>query len=335
VESGKAKPKSGDSPFAFPISLFPSHTARTLAPYLNGAETSSVAKREKRKAVPPVTHITVRGASQHNLRSIDVDVPRDEMTVCCGPSGSGKTSLAMDTIYAEGQRRFVESLSSYARQFVGQLEKPAFEHIEGLSPAIAIEQRTAGHTPRSSVGTVTEIYDYFRILVSRLGQMFCPECDIPVGTQSPDEIIDAVLAEPDGTKAYVCAPLELAQGAQYEQLWEKLRGEGYQRVRVDGVTYEIGAVPTIDRRRHHDVEVIVDRVTIRKDARSRLADSIETALSLGRGVLNLVVVLEGQTEDRWPTKVHSQHLVCSKCGRSFEPLSRWAPTPRPCSAACR
>jgi excinuclease ABC subunit A len=321
---GAKKATSKNSALRNPTSAFISHTARTLAPYLNGhagGGDAATRTKPKRRAVPAATHITVRGASQHNLRSIDVDVPRDQMTVCCGPSGSGKTSLAMDTIYAEGQRRFVESLSSYARQFVGQLQKPAFDSIEGLSPAIAIEQRTAGHTPRSTVGTVTEIYDYFRILMSRLGQMHCPECDIPVGTQSPDEIIDAVLAEPDGTKAYVCAPVELAQGGQYEHLWEKLRGDGYQRVRVDGATYELGAVPTIDRRRHHDVEVIVDRVTIRKDARSRLADSIETALALGRGVLNLVLVLDGQTEDRWPVKVHSQHLVCSQCGRSFEPLS--------------
>jgi excinuclease ABC subunit A len=320
VRNGK-KSASGNSSLITQHSSLVSHTARTLAPYLNGTEHAAAAKRPKRKPVPPITQITVRGAAMHNLRSIDVDVPRDAMTVCCGPSGSGKTSLAMDTIYAEGQRRFVESLSSYARQFVGQLQKPAFEHIEGLSPAIAIEQRTAGHTPRSTVGTVTEIYDYFRILMSRLGQMHCPECDTPVGTQSPDEIIDAVLTEPDGTKAYVMAPVDLAQGEQYEQLWAKLKSDGYQRVRVDGTTYEIGAVLAVDRRRKHDIEVIVDRVTIRKDQRSRLADSIETALSLGRGVLHLALVLEGQTEDRWPVKIHSQHLVCSTCGRSFEPLS--------------
>jgi excinuclease ABC subunit A len=301
--------------------LLPSHTGRTLAPYLNGTNHDPVPKKEKRRAVPPATHITVRGARMHNLRNVDVDIPRDEMTVFCGPSGSGKTSLAMDTIYAEGQRRFVESLSSYARQFVGQLQKPAVEHIEGLSPAIAIEQRTTGHSPRSTVGTVTEIYDYFRILMSRLGQMHCPECDTPVGTQSPDEIIDAVLAEADGTKAYIMAPVELPQGDQYESLWAKLRADGYQRVRVDGTTYELAAAPSVDRRRKHDIEVIVDRVTLRKEARSRLADSIENALALGRGVLHLAIALEGQTEDRWPVKIHSQHLVCSTCARSFEPLS--------------
>ncbi|MBA3484095.1 MAG: ATP-binding cassette domain-containing protein, partial [Pirellulales bacterium] len=301
----------------------PSHTGVSLAPYLGVKlpNKSANGKPSKRVPVPPATHITVRGARQHNLRNVDVDIPRDALTVCCGPSGSGKTSLAMDTIYAEGQRRYVESLSSYARQFIGQLQKPIVEHIEGLSPAIAIEQRTAGHTPRSTVGTVTEIYDYFRILLSRLGQMHCPDCDIPIGTQSPDEIIDAVLSEPEGTKAYLMAPLALAQGEQYEDLWAKLRGEGYVRVRVDGQTHELDAMPAVDRRRKHDVEIIIDRITIRKDGRARLADSVESALSLGRGVLHLAVVDDKQPESRWPVKVHSQHLVCSQCNRSFEPLS--------------
>ncbi len=321
AECGLRTEKRGSAAFSIQHSAFPSHTALTLAPHLNGAFSTPAAKHEPRRAVAQATHITVRGAREHNLKNVDVDIPRDEMTVFCGPSGSGKTSLAMDTIYAEGQRRYVESLSSYARQFVGQLQKPAVEHIEGLSPAIAIEQRTGGHTPRSTVGTVTEIYDYFRILLSRLGQMHCPECDTPVGTQSSDEIIDAVLAEPDGTKAFVMAPVELVQGEQYEHLWAKLKASGYQRIRVDGETHEIDAIGSIDRRRKHDIEVIVDRVTLRKDARGRLADSIETALGLGRGVMHLAIVQEGQTEDRWPVKVHSQHLVCSTCGRSFEPLS--------------
>ncbi len=182
------------------------------------------------------THITVRGARQHNLRDVDVRIPRDQMTVFCGPSGSGKTSLAMDTIYAEGQRRYVESLSSYARQFVGQMQKPQVDHIDGLSPAIAIEQRNTGHTPRSTVGTVTEIYDYFRILFARLGQPHCPECDIPIGTQTSDQIVDKLLEEPSGTKLYIMAPVEVAVGEQYEALWDSLRGGGYIRVRIDGET---------------------------------------------------------------------------------------------------
>ena len=192
------------------------------------------------------------------------------MTVFCGPSGSGKTSLAMDTIYAEGQRRYVESLSSYARQFVGQMQKPQVDHIDGLSPAIAIEQRNTGHTPRSTVGTVTEIYDYFRILFARLGQPHCPECDIPIGTQTSDQIVDKLLEESSGTKLYIMAPVEVQVGEQYETLWESLRGAGYVRVRIDGETHSLDKTPTIDRRRKHAVEV--RRRPDRRAARCPLAD---------------------------------------------------------------
>ncbi|MAT72128.1 MAG: excinuclease ABC subunit A [Planctomycetaceae bacterium] len=313
-----------DSSFIAHRSSFASPTATALAPYLgvklpsSSAAGSAAAKRAPAKTA---THITVDGARQHNLRDVSVKIPRDAMTVLCGPSGSGKTSLAMDTIYAEGQRRYVESLSSYARQFVGQMQKPAVERVEGLSPAIAIEQRSAGHTPRSTVGTVTEIYDYFRILLSRLGQMHCPDCDLPVGTQSPQEIIDAVLKEPEGTKAYVMAPVELAQGEKYEHLWQKLRGDGYQRVRIDGTTYPLDEAPEVDRRSKHEVDVVVDRVTIRPDGRSRLADSIENALALGRGVMRLAIAEENVPEGRWGIHTYSQHRVCNGCGRSFEPLS--------------
>ncbi|MEM8945772.1 MAG: excinuclease ABC subunit UvrA [Planctomycetota bacterium] len=300
----------------------PSYTGIALAAHLGqdlGSKTDKKAapKRKTKQA----THIVVQGAEQHNLRNVDVKIPRDQFTVCCGPSGSGKSSLAMDTIYAEGQRRYVESLSSYARQFVGQLQKPQVESLEGLSPAIAIEQRTTGHSPRSTVGTVTEIYDYFRILLSRLGQMYCPDCDVPIGTQSADEVIDAVLAEPTGTRLYLCAPIELSAGQSYEDLWKTLKDNGYVRMRVDGQTCELDAMPKIDRRRKHDLEVIVDRVAVRKDARGRVADSVENALTLGRGVLHAVVVDQDQPESRWQTKVHSQHLACGECGRSFEPLS--------------
>ena len=243
------------------------------------------------------------------------------MTVFCGPSGSGKTSLAMDTIYAEGQRRYVESLSSYARQFVGQMQKPQVEHIDGLSPAIAIEQRNTGHTPRSTVGTVTEIYDYFRILFARLGQPHCPECDIPIGTQTSDQIVDKLLEEPSGTKLYIMAPVEVQVGEQYETLWDSLRGGGYIRVRIDGETHSLDETPTIDRRRKHAVEVIVDRIVVRPDARSRIAGSIENALSLGKGVVHVAHPDDDLPEPRWPVRVHSQHLACEKCGRSFDTLN--------------
>jgi excinuclease ABC subunit A len=313
--------KSDNSAIRNPHSAFLSHTAHALAPYLNGKSHSATKKKTKRAAVKQATHIVVDGASEHNLRHVSVKIPRDEFTVCCGPSGSGKSSLAMDTIYAEGQRRYVESLSSYARQFVGQLQKPRVESIEGLSPAIAIEQRTTGHSPRSTVGTVTEIYDYFRILMSRLGKMYCPECDLPVGTQSVDEVIDAILAEPEGTKLYLMAPVEIATGLKYEELWQTLKTSGFVRARIDNQTFELDSPPTVDRRRKHKIEVIVDRVTVRRDARGRLAESIESALSLGHGVMHTAVVDSNVPENRWETRVYSQHRVCSQCGRSFEVLS--------------
>ena len=273
-----------------------SFTGQALAPLL-GIKTKPSApgsaggspKKTKSNGKPAreATHITIRGARQHNLRDLDLKIPRDEMTVFCGPSGSGKTSLAMDTIYAEGQRRYVESLSSYARQFVGQMQKPQVDYIDGLSPAIAIEQRNTGHTPRSTVGTVTEIYDYFRILFARLGQPYCPECEIPIGTQTSDQIVDKLLEEPTGTKLYIMAPVEVQVGEQYETLWESLRGAGYIRVRIDGETHSLEQTPTIDRRRKHAVEVIVDRIVVRPDARSRIAGSIENALAMGKGVMHV------------------------------------------------
>jgi excinuclease ABC subunit A len=306
-----------------------SYTGQVLAPLLDvgsdgkaKAKTQAVHRSTKKGShVREVTHITVQGARQHNLRDLDVKIPRDQMTVFCGPSGSGKTSLAMETIYAEGQRRYVESLSSYARQFVGQMQKPQVDHIDGLSPAIAIEQRNTGHTPRSTVGTVTEIYDYFRILYARLGQPYCPECDLPIGTQTSDQIVDKLLEEPAGTKLYLMAPVEVQVGEQYERLWESLRAAGYVRVRIDGQTLSLDKPPTIDRRRKHAVEVVVDRLVVRGDARSRIAGSVENALALGKGVVHVAHPDEKLPEARWPVRVHSQHLACERCRRSFDTLS--------------
>jgi excinuclease ABC subunit A len=275
----------------------------------------------KRKPVEEAKAIILRGARQHNLKGVDVEIPRDKMTVCCGLSGSGKSSLAMDTIYAEGQRRYVESLSSYARQFVGQMQKPRLEHIEGLSPAIAIEQKHLGHTPRSTVGTVTEIYDYFRILMARLGQPYCPACDIPIGTQTSDTIIDKLLEFPTGTKMYLCAPHVIDAGENYGALWDELKSFGYQRVRVDGETHLLEKPPTLDRRRKHAVEVVIDRISVKADARSRIADSVEKGLDLGLGVVHAVVVDESQPEPKWQVHVYSQHLACQQCGTSYERLA--------------
>lgn len=267
------------------------------------------------------THISVKGARQHNLKGVDALVERDKMTVFCGPSGSGKSSLAMDTIYAEGQRRYVESLSAYARQFVAQMQKPQVDHIDGLSPAIAIEQKNLGHTPRSTVGTVTEIYDYLRILMARLGQPYCPDCDIPVGTQTADQVVDAIMAEPAGTRLYIMAPVEIDVGEQYAPLWDSLRSTGYSRVRIDGITHSLESPPEIDRRRKHQVEVVLDRLAVQPQSRSRIAGSIENALALGKGVLHIAYVQEDVPEQKWETVVHSQHMACHQCGRSFEPLT--------------
>ncbi len=298
-----------------------SHTGLALRAVLG------IGSRQRRAAAAPASHIQpataikLRGAGQHNLKNLDVEIPRDRMTVCCGPSGSGKTSLAMDTVYAEGQRRYVESLSAYARQFVGQMQKPKLEHIEGLSPAIAIEQKHAGHSPRSTVGTVTEIYDYLRILMARLGQPYCPECDLPIGTQSTDEIVAKVMAHPAGTAAFLMAPVEVLVGQRYETLWEEMRASGYVRVRIDGQVHALDAVPDIDRRRRHRVEVVVDRVVICPDSRGRIAEGIENALALGKGVLHVAFPDRELPEPEWPLKVYSQHFACDRCGRSFEPLS--------------
>ena len=241
-----------------------------------------------------------------------------EMTVFCGPSGSGKSSLAMDTIYAEGQRRYVESLSSYARQFVSQMQKPQLEHIEGLSPAIAIEQQNLGSTPRSTVGTTTEIYDYLRVLMARAGTPFCPDCDRQIGTQTVDEIVDKMMAHDEGTRVYIMAPVKVEVGQKYESLWEELRRAGFVRMRVDRVTYTLDNPPAIDRRRKHQVAVVVDRAVIRSESRSRIAESAEAALAIGKGVLHLAIENKKQDERHWDVEIHNQHLACDACGRSFE-----------------
>jgi len=304
-----------------------SYTGRALKAMLAGTSVSQLANAGKANGKSPKSSvqlakaIKVQGAKQHNLKGIDVEIPRDSMTVCCGMSGSGKSSLAMDTIYAEGQRRYVESLSSYARQFVGQMPKPALDHIEGLSPAIAIEQKNLGHTPRSTVGTVTEIYDYLRILMARLGHPHCPDCDLPIGTQTADEIIDKIMSEPEGTKLYLMAPIEIAVGEKYDALWDEIRAKGYIRMRVDGQTHSVDQPPTIDRRRKHAIEIVLDRAIVKQEARSRIADTVEQALAMGKGVLHVAYPKDEMPEPKWPVVIHSQHYACDQCGRSFEPLT--------------
>jgi excinuclease ABC subunit A len=273
------------------------------------------------KPLPALTHLVVKGAQQHNLKNIDVSMPRDQMTVCCGPSGSGKSSLALDTVFAEGQRRYVESLSAYARQFLGQMQKPRVEHVSGLSPAISIEQQTTSKSPRSTVGTVTEIYDYLRILYARLGQAHCPACQIPIGTQSADEIIEKIMHLPEGTKLYLLAPFERRGQEKYDALFEEIRRSGFVRMRVDQKSFNISEPPDIDHRRKHDVEVVVDRLVVRHSQRGRLADAVEAALDLGRGVMHVAHVDDQRPEEQWRVERFSQHYACDRCGRSFEPLN--------------
>ncbi|HEX5387143.1 MAG TPA: excinuclease ABC subunit UvrA, partial [Gemmatimonadales bacterium] len=233
-------------------------------------------------------HLVVRGAREHNLKDISVAIPRNRLTVITGLSGSGKSSLAFDTIYAEGQRRYVESLSAYARQFLGLMEKPDVDAIEGLSPAISIEQKSTGQNPRSTVGTVTEIYDYLRLLWARTGVPHCPNDGSPVTRQSASQITDAVLAWPEETRIEVLAPLIRGRKGEFRDLLEDVRKRGFVRVRVDGETYELGAVPALNRRQNHDVAVVVDRLVVRAADRARLNDSIETALKTADGIVEIV-----------------------------------------------
>ncbi|MFM8930925.1 MAG: excinuclease ABC subunit UvrA, partial [Gemmataceae bacterium] len=267
-----------------------------------------------------IREITVQGASQHNLRHVSLEIPRGKSTVFCGPSGSGKTSLAIDTIYAEGQRRYVESLSSYARQFLGQVEKPKVEQITGLSPAICIEQKTASKSPRSTVGTVTEIHDYLRVLYARLGTPFCVDCGVPVGAQSADEIIGRVQGLPEGTRVYLLAPVQRRAQESFVDLLEGLRRDGYARVRVDGVSQELDKIAALDHRRKITLEVVVDRLVVKSGQRTRLADGVEKALSLGKGVMRVACVDTERDERDWQVETYSRLLSCQTCGRGYERL---------------
>ncbi|MEZ6046526.1 MAG: excinuclease ABC subunit UvrA [Planctomycetaceae bacterium] len=307
------KPKSAPKKSEIPARLIP------LGPSANGS-TNGKAKK-KQTTDTEAKEITIRGARQHNLQDLDLTIPRNQMSIFCGPSGSGKTSLAMDTLYAEGQRRYVESLSSYARQFLGQMPKPRVEHIHGLSPSIAIEQKNTGHTPRSTVGTVTEIYDYLRVLFTRLGTRYCPECEIPIATQTHDQVIGQILNSAEEGRVLILAPQTVRVGQRYETLWERIKSQGYTRVRVDGTTYRIEEVPQIDRRRQHEVEIVIDRITLGKQSRTRLADSIEKAFDLGAGELHVAHVEEDREETDWEVDYYSLHLACHECGQSYEELT--------------
>jgi excinuclease ABC subunit A len=261
--------------------------------------------------------LVIHGAREHNLKNITLDLPRGALVVFTGLSGSGKSSLAFDTVYAEGQRRYVESLSSYARQFLGQMEKPDVDFIEGLSPAISIDQKSTSKNPRSTVGTITEIYDYLRVLYARIGQPHCPQCGRPVGRQTPDQIVDQVMQLPEGTRFQILAPIVRGRKGEYEKMLQDLGRKGFARARIDGATHELTEQIRLDRYYKHDIDVIVDRLVANPDIRRRVADSVETALQLAEGLVTLSVVGEHGEED----VTFSQKLACTYDGISFDELA--------------
>ncbi|MBC7998662.1 MAG: excinuclease ABC subunit A, partial [Leptolyngbya sp.] len=257
--------------------------------------------------------IVVKGARQHNLKNVEVEIPKNKLVVVTGVSGSGKSSLAFDTIFAEGQRRYVESLSAYARQFLGQLDKPDVDSIEGLSPAISIDQKSTSHNPRSTVGTVTEIYDYMRLLYARTGIPHCPECDALINPQTIDQIVDQVLSLPEGTKIQILAPIVTGRKGEYQSLFEDLRKEGFVRVRIDGETLQLEDEIKLDKNKKHTIELVIDRLIVRTTIQSRLADSLSLALKWGKSMA-LVDMGEKQL-------LFSEKLACANCNVSFAEVS--------------
>ena len=259
--------------------------------------------------------IAVHGARENNLKNVDVEIPRDALCVFTGLSGSGKSSLAFDTIYAEGRRRYVESLSAYVRQFLGQMDKPDVDVIEGLSPAISIDQKTTSKNPRSTVGTVTEIYDYLRLLWARVGTPHCPRCGREIKRQSVDQIVDRVLELPEGTRFEVLAPVIRGKKGEHSKVLESARRGGFARVRVDGNLYDLSEEISLEKNKKHFIELVVDRLIMRGDITRRLTDSVETALSHGDGV----VIIHEVDNDR--ETLYSRNYACDECGISIPELS--------------
>ena len=259
----------------------------------------------------PLDAIVVKGAREHNLKNIDVVIPRDKLVVITGVSGSGKSSLAFDTIYAEGQRRYVESLAAYARQFLGRMEKPDVDYIEGLSPAISIDQKGPSKNPRSTLGTVTETYDYLRLLFARVGHPHCPKCGREITVQTVQQIVDAIQNIPSGSRIMILAPLIRGRKGEYQAVFDDLRKAGYVRVRVDKHIYDLSEKLQLDKNKKHSIEVVVDRLVMgQSGSQSRIADSVETALKLGAGVV-LVSIVDGEE------LLFSEHFACVHCGISL------------------
>ena len=270
-------------------------------------------------------YITIEGARENNLKNINVKIPRDKFVVVTGLSGSGKSSLAFDTIYAEGQRRYMESLSSYARQFLGQAEKPDVDKIEGLSPAISIDQKSTNRNPRSTVGTVTEIYDYFRLLYARVGIPHCPNCGKVISRQTVDQMVDEIMKLPERTKFMVLAPVVRGRKGEHVKLLEKAKKSGFVRVVVDGSMYELSEEIKLDKNKKHSIDIVVDRLVVRQDVERRLTDSIETALQLAEGLMKIEVI--GERDENGVQKENtiinfSDSFSCPDCGISIDEIDR-------------
>ena len=264
-----------------------------------------------------IDKLVVRGAREHNLKDVSIELPRESLIVFTGLSGSGKSSLAFDTIFAEGQRRYVESLSAYARQFLGQMDKPDVDFIEGLSPAVSIDQKSTNRNPRSTVGTITEVYDYLRLLFARAGRPHCPNCAKAVSRQTPQQIVDQILTMPATTKFQILAPVVRARKGEFVDLFAELIASGYSRARIDGEIVALTDAPKLKKQEKHTIEVVVDRLTAKAESKSRLTDSIETALRLASGIVLLDFVdAKGSDKER----TFSEHLACHDCNLSFEEL---------------
>ena len=258
-------------------------------------------------------YIKIRGANEHNLKHVDVDIPRDKLTVFTGLSGSGKSSLAFDTIFAEGQRRYMQSLSSYARQFLGQMEKPDVEKIEGMPPAISIDQKSTNRNPRSTVGTVTEIYDYFRLLYARIGVPHCPNCHKEIKRQTVDEMVDSIMKLPNKSKILILSPVVRGRKGTHKNLIERVKKSGFMRVIIDGIQYEVEDDITIDKNKKHSIDVVVDRLIVKDEMEKRLTDSVEIALKLSEGLLK-VEVIGGETIN------FSDSFSCPDCNISIDEI---------------
>ena len=269
-----------------------------------------------------MNYISIRGAKTHNLKNFDLDIPREKLVVITGLSGSGKSSLAFDTLYAEGQRRYVESLSAYARQFLSLMEKPDVDHIDGLSPAISIEQKSTSHNPRSTVGTITEIYDYLRLLFARVGEPHCPEHGTILEAQTISQMVDLVMALEEGTRVMLLAPLVKRRKGEHLHLFSQLRTQGFVRARINGIVTDLDEVPALEKNKLHTIEAIVDRFKIREDLTTRLADSFETAIQLSDGLATIAFMDDdnGKLESKKPDFVFSARFACPECGHSIQEL---------------